>query len=301
VKNLALTSLLLLLAIQSHPVFTQSLTGSRTSMDKQSQEAISYGYAFIETSQSMTGFINSGQLIRVSENRYLDLHDVSYPYARPGVKLFLDRLSGQYNAACGEKLTVTSLARPIEKQPANAAANSVHPTGMAVDLRLPSKRSCRSWLENTLLSLEAADVLEATRERNPPHYHVAVFTQKYESYVAALSQKSQEYIVRKGDTLSQISARTGTSVSQLRSLNGITGDLISIGQKLQIPSSIGPINSVQDTAQNTKTTQLAYRVRRGDTLWRIANSHGTSVNRLKRENRLSDDQLRVGQVLQITR
>jgi hypothetical protein len=40
-----------------------------------------------------------------------------------------------------------------------------------------------------LLSLEDKVVLDVTRERNPAHYHVAVFPRQYERYVAKLSQK----------------------------------------------------------------------------------------------------------------
>ena len=84
------------------------------------------------------------------------------------------RLSAQYHSSCGEKLTVTSLLRPRDRQPANSVAHSVHPTGMAIDLRIPSSQKCRAWLERTLLSLEKQHVVEATWERYPPHYHVAV-------------------------------------------------------------------------------------------------------------------------------
>jgi peptidoglycan lytic transglycosylase len=42
-----------------------------------------------------------------------------------------------------------------------------------------------------------------------------------------------------------------------------------------------------------------YRVRRGDSLWRIARQHGTSVNALRRANGLRGDLLHVGVVLRI--
>jgi hypothetical protein len=57
--------------------------------------------------------------------------------------LFVKRLAGQYRAACGERLVVTSLTRPASLQPRNASDRSVHPTGMAVDLRVPPTSSCR--------------------------------------------------------------------------------------------------------------------------------------------------------------
>ena len=101
------------------------------------------------------------------------------------MKTFIERLSDQYRDACGERLVVTSLTRPITRQPPNASAISVHPTGMAVDLRRSDSSGCRQWLETVLLDLEGKGVLEATREQYPPHYHVAVFPNPYLQYVAS--------------------------------------------------------------------------------------------------------------------
>lgn len=305
------------------PALAQSLKGSPASMTRQNQEAVRYGYSFLENGQAVSQFVDRGHLVRVSPNRYMDLHDVSYPYARPGVKVFLDRLSTQYTAACGEKLTITSLTRPLNRQPANASAASVHPTGMAADLRIPQKSSCRSWLERTLLSLEGTGVIDVTRERNPPHYHVAVFTQTYEQYVATLSGSASEYIVRRGDTLSGIARHHGIEITQLRAANGMKGDLLQVGQKLQIPgnapapasttatatvASLAPEPSSAefvpaDAGAATQTvaavTEVTHRVRRGETLWRIANRYGTSVNNLRSHNGLASDVLQVGQMLRI--
>lgn len=296
------------------PLLAQSLSGSTTSMTRQNREAVRYGYSFLENSQAVSQFVERGQLVRVSATRQMELSDVSYPYARPGVKMFLDRLSSQYVAACGEKLTITSLTRPLNKQPANASSASVHPTGMAADLRIPNKSNCRSWLERTLLSLEGAGVLDVTRERHPPHYHVAVFTQTYEQYVATLSTTTTEYVVRRGDTLSEISTRTGTSIAQLRAANGMQGDLLQVGQKLQIPGTAPATNSPTTSpttavaavatptapSQVAAVTEVTHRVRRGETLWRIANHYGTSVNLLRMQNGLGNDVLQVGQMLRIS-
>ena len=296
----------------SHAIPAQSLSGSPQSVERQYQAAVSYGYSFLDTPQSVNQFVVSGHLVRIQPSPTLELHNVSYPLARPQVRLFLERLSLQYHSACGERLTVTSLTRPLNRQPANAVSQSVHPTGMAVDLRIPRHGKCRRWLENTLVSLESADVLDVTRERSPPHYHVALFTQPYEAYVASLGKGPGEYTIRKGDTLSTIARRTGSSVSQLKAANGLRGDLIRVGQVLQIPGNMASpatasIQMAASTSGNpdghpqlASSQGLTHQVRRGESLWHIARRYGTSVDHLREENGLADDLLMIGQVLRIS-
>lgn len=306
------------MSITANSVQAQTLKGSPASVEKQHQLAQSYGFNFVKTASEVAPNVESGELLRVSPGQYLELHEVSYPYAVSETRLFLDRLSQQYHAACGEKLIVTSLLRPVNTQPANSVALSVHPTGMAVDLRIPAKWKCRSWLENTLLSLEKERVLDVTRERRPAHYHVAVFARQYETRVAALTSRSrqptnhtsdkptqeevvapglashQDYTVRKGDSLWKIAARTGVSVTQLRTANKLRGNRINVGQTLLIP------DTANDSALQTANDVITYRVSRGDTLWDIANRYGTSVKKLRQVNN-TGKVLKVGQVLTIYR
>ena len=223
----------------------QSLGGSGASVSRTHRQATSHDFTFLSTSSQVRRFADAGYLVRVRPNRDYTLHDVSFPYSRPEVALFIQRLGSQYRGACGEQLVVTSLTRPRSGQPTNASPLSVHPTGMAVDLRRSRSSSCRRWLESTLLYLEDARVLEATRERTPSHYHVAVFPRQYGQYVATLNANARSgsrvangarYTVRNGDSLWTIAQRHGTTVSQLRAANGIRGSRIVAGQVLTIPS-----------------------------------------------------------------
>lgn len=281
-------------------VQAQTLSGSPASIERQYRAALSYGYTFVNSARSVTEYVNTSQLTRVSPGKHLVLHNVSYPYAVPETAQFLGRLGQQYHASCGEKLTVTSLLRPRDRQPSNSVAHSVHPAGMAIDLRIPSSHKCRAWLENTLLSLEKQHVVDVTRERRPPHYHVAVFSRNPGTRMAANSASASDhgYVVRRGDTLSEIAASTGVSVAQLRAANGLRGNLINAGQKLRIPAS----GALASTATNqVAVSQVTHRVNRGDTLWRIANRYGTSVEQLRQANRQANDFLQVGQVLTISK
>lgn len=222
-------------------VEAQSLRGSRASMDRQNQMARQHDFTYIEDGNRVRYFAQQGWLVPIENGRHHSLHAVSFPYARPAVRLFIERLSQQYQAACGEPLVVTSLTRPLNRQPRNASDRTVHPTGMALDLRYPWDRNCRQWLERVLLSLERQGVLEATLERNPRHYHIAIFPDYYEGYVETLvargigAPETREYRVRNGDSLWDIARSHGVTVEELRSVNGIRGNRIYAGQVIDVP------------------------------------------------------------------
>lgn len=228
----------------------QTLSGSRASLDRQNQRAASNDYSFLRTPAEVRRFVAAGLLVPLEGNPDYTLDDVSYPTARPAARLFVERLSSQYRAACGEPLVVTSLTRPLSDQPGNASPRSVHPTGMAIDVRRPTTGRCRAWLEGTLLSLEGRRVLEATRERNPPHFHIAVFPARYVQYVAqltntpasrvlALARGATTYVVQRADTLWALARQFGTSIEALLDANNLTTDRIQPGQVLEIPAPDG--------------------------------------------------------------
>jgi hypothetical protein len=237
----------LLVAMTALPASAQNLRGSRASVDRQHREARQHDFTFLRRASQLERFVDAGLLVSLDGGDDYRLHDVSFNVARPEVKLFIERLSAQYLAACGEPLVVTSLTRPTSFQPANASARSVHPTGMALDLRVPNRSSCRRWLESTLLALERRRVLDATLERAPLHYHVAVFTDEYLAYVARLTGRSGDaliasvaaparHTVRPSETLWGLAHRYGTTPSRIREANGLRSSVIHPGQTLKIPS-----------------------------------------------------------------
>lgn len=223
------------------PAVAQSLRGGSASLDRQNRQALAHDFTYLNSPAQVRRFAHAGLLVRVPQGRDYELNAVSFPYARPEVKLFIERLAGQFRRACGEKLVVTSLTRPRSTQPHNASTRSVHPTGMAVDLRRHTESSCRSWLDRVLVSLEKSGVLEATLERYPPHYHVAVYPRPYAAYVRRVSGAAPTltdvvtYEVARRDTLWRIARRHGTTPDQIKSANGLTSTTIYPGQKLKIP------------------------------------------------------------------
>ena len=263
-----------LLVLPFQPLDAQNLRGSRASMDLQERQALAHSFTYLENAVQVRRFVANGFLVPIRGNANYDIHGVSFPYGRPEVQLFVERLSSQYRGACGEKLVVTSLTRPQNRQPRNASARSVHPTGMAIDLRVPSNTRCRSWLEKVLVSLEGNGVIEATRENRPPHYHIAVFPQPYARDVSGRGVETTLPATR------MASAREESLEAPATAAPAVT--------------SAGSANAVRVVADVAD-----YRVRRGDSLWAIARAHGTTVDRIVSTNELSGKRIYAGQVIRV--
>ena len=312
----------ILVALAPTSVAAQSLRGSSRSLTEQNVQARAHDFTYLRTPAHVHRFVELGYLVPLHGNRDYDIDDeVSFPYARPQVRTFVERLAGQYRRACGEVMVVTSLTRALNRQPPNASSRSVHPTGMAVDLRRSNHRPCRAWLEDVLLSLEANGVLEATRESRPPHYHIALYPEPYTRYVDGLATGTAQaaetrvaatpeagaaaatgdagaaaagsgpYRVRRGDALWDIARAHGTTIAAIQQSNNLLGSRIYPGQVLTIPAGGGV--GVQ------QAMNLSYRVQRGDSLWDIARAHGTTIAALRRSNNLLGSRIYPGQVLTI--
>lgn len=228
------------LVLLAFPLFAgaQSLRGSWGSMERQVTEAARHEFTYIQSPSQLQRFVDSGYLVPLSGNRHYFLKEVSYPYARPAVRDFIELLAVDYHAACNEQLVVTSLTRPKNRQPRNASSRSVHPTGMAFDLRRSWDRRCRRWLEQSLLRLEAHGILDVTLERNPYHYHTALFPTAFRARGAKVlaNNSADEYFVTNGDTLWKIAKRYDTSVDRVKAMNNLRSSTIFPGQLLKIPA-----------------------------------------------------------------
>lgn len=105
------------------------------------------------------------------------------------------------------------------------------------------------------------------------------------------SASAATYSVQKGDTLWSISQKQGTTVEQLKSWNNLSGDVIVPNQQLHISA---------DTAENKENKiDNTYIVKKGDSLWKISQKYGVSVNQLKAWNKLSSDIIYPGQRLSV--
>lgn len=84
------------------------------------------------------------------------------------------------------------------------------------------------------------------------------------------------YIVVKGDTLSGIAKRYGTTYQKLAEYNGIKNpNIIHVGQKIIIPGSNG----------KPATNEIAYIVKAGDNLSKIAKAYNTTWQKIYNDNK----------------
>lgn len=100
-------------------------------------------------------------------------------------------------------------------------------------------------------------------------------------------KESNIYTVKKGDSLWLIANKYGTTVDELKNANNLKSNTLSIGQTLIIPK------------KKENTNKISYVVKKGDSLWLIANKYDTTVEKIKSTNNLKSNTLSIGQVLVI--
>jgi N-acetylmuramoyl-L-alanine amidase len=92
------------------------------------------------------------------------------------------------------------------------------------------------------------------------------------------------YTVKRGDTLSEIAEQFSLSVTELRSINGLQGNTIQVGQVLELPGSDSSLTS-------------EHKIQRGETLSEIAQFYRVSLADLRAANNLRGDRILIGQTL----
>jgi len=125
-----------------------------------------------------------------------------------------------------------------------------------------------------------------------------------------------EYVVKPKDNLNMLAEKYGTTINELKALNNLSGNNLSIGQVLKIPSktvevtqtqkteTVVPVKSAEPTsipqqAENTPSTLIEHTVQPKEFLGKIAEKYGTTVEEIKKANNLSGINLRIGQKLKI--
>ena len=190
------------------------------------------------------------------------------------------------------------------KQANNLRRNTIHP-GQRLVVPVPSYRGPVSLAATTATSVDygtrtirpiKASLTLAANTESTPVVRTSESTPKRSSSSTAARRTSTNtesgnrvvYKVRRGDTLGKIARKYGTSVSKIKAWNNIRGTKIRSGQRLTIYAS-----------GKAQPERVVYKVRRGDTLSKIAQKYGVSVRSIKQWNNLSGTKIRSGQRLTI--
>ncbi len=273
-RTLCTAAVVALLGGATARVAAQTLRGSQSSVDLMYSSAHARDLEFLETPDEIYQAAMAGALKLISVTQDLDLDEAKFPFVLPNTLRFADSLAAAFHADCGERLVVTSGARPLDEQPRNASPKSVHPTGMAIDFRKPRAGACLTWLRTNLVKLEDEGVIEATEERHPPHFHIAVLHQAPEPRLNRIARAQST----KPDSTSHVVASSEGDVTR----------------RTAAERDSQPTSGVDESS-----AKASYHVQSGDNLWTIAQRHNTTPERLRALNHLRSSTLRPGQTLRL--
>lgn len=108
------------------------------------------------------------------------------------------------------------------------------------------------------------------------------------------------YKVKPGDSIGEIAERYGVKISDIQNWNNLSGNKILAGNTLKIYSDAN-INDIptetKTTIMSSKNNNQVYTVKKGESLFSIAQRYNTSVAKLKSLNNLKSNNIQAGQKL----
>ena len=130
----------------------------------------------------------------------------------------------------------------------------------------------------------------------------------------SFDQGSTEYTVKRGDSLSKIANQYDTSVRAIKAANGLSSDLIRVGDKLVVPVSgstgatSGTTAAPSDSISSSSTAPSfsasgarTHTVKSGEYPGKIASQYGMTTDELLVLNGITDPRsLQVGKVLKVS-
>ncbi|VEI36737.1 Muramidase-2 precursor [Listeria grayi] len=117
---------------------------------------------------------------------------------------------------------------------------------------------------------------------------------------APAASTTKTYTVVSGDNLSKIAKKYKVTVANLKSWNSLKSDTIYVGQKLKVSKATSSTASKASTASSSSSSSAkTYTVKKGDTLWSIAQKNKTTVDKLSKLNKLHSSAIYIGQKLKL--
>jgi membrane-bound lytic murein transglycosylase D len=123
-----------------------------------------------------------------------------------------------------------------------------------------------------------------------------LFLQNFEALPRQHEFQFKGYIVRKGDTLGGIAKRYGVDLEPILELNRLKrSSRLTVGMNLIIPIpkdmkiAWEPEKKRGKGSQPLRSEEITYTIKKGDTLWSIAQETGVNIGALSRWNNLHPD------------
>ncbi len=139
-----------------------------------------------------------------------------------------------------------------------------------------------------------------SKDRLTAGQYVKIYTNNHISAYGDNTSKTSAnvnyYTVKHGDAIGAIAERYKVSIASIKKWNGLRTNKIESGKRLKIYSDVD-INDIN--SDNNSSLAENYKIRKGDTIDKIAEEHHITVKELKKWNKLSDSDIRAGNKLKI--
>lgn len=118
-----------------------------------------------------------------------------------------------------------------------------------------------------------------------------------------VDRSATTHTVEPGQTYYSIARQYGLTVDELMALNSLTAsDVLEVGKKLNVkaaPVSQSTVSATTKSAAGPKATVSYHTVAKGETMYRISQQYGVSIEQIKEWNNLKTTVVQVGQKIKL--
>ena len=209
--------------------------------------------------------LSIGQIIKIPQDNLSAANHTSH-IVKKGETLWT--IARQYNLTMDSILTTNNITNP-------------ELISIGQQIKIPSYKDVTATPEKNVTNQPVINENNSNNNINPPKNAEPII-----------------YTVKAGDNLWNISRKYGVSVEVIISVNNLKEkDLLSLGQKLEIPAIGGGISK---SNQKQEPTIVTYTVVKGDTLWSISRRYDVNMSTIISANNLKEiSRLSIGQKLKL--
>ncbi len=240
-------------------------------------------------------------------NHIAELYDIPLP------KLYkLNRLEKGQQPAVGAKIHLkeTRYVKPATRKTENNQQSADKTKAKSNENQTPGKPKEKDDTANQALkqqqkeqSFEAADNHQAQKSssaKKPDETNKeGQKTQSEQDKAAGPANRKDVHIVQDGETLFGIARQYSVTVDELKKWNNLQKSAIHLGQALSLKPPEKESEKQEQKGSKSEALPVYHTVKKGETLFGIAQQYNLSTKQLKKRNKLSSDQLDLGQKIRI--